>query len=159
MKTQKIGAVLNVTEYDAKVMRGLAVSLSLALLPCTISHAAEPETIQPQERFEAAMLNGSTSPNLILLTIVDDRTGNSWVGCTLAPLLTGAIIRERDAVSVQEAIQIAISNASHIFHFSKQSALDNLRDITAGKYNKACDTLKRVGCVRRQDLTGAFVPC
>ena len=141
-----------------------AVVLSLALLSFPINRGeAETEALQPQAQFEAAIRNTSSSPSLILLTVVDDRTGKSWTGCTLAGLLVGAIHRERDeqqhAASVQEAVQIALSNASHVFRFSKQNALDNLRDVMDGHYSKACSALKRDGCLRKQDLTGKFVPC
>jgi hypothetical protein len=160
---QTVGTVLAVIEWMTKAARALAVVLSV-LPSYSVSRAsAEAETLQPQAQFEAAIRNRSTSPNLILFTMVDDRTGDSWTGCTLAPLLLGAILKERDpqqqVISVQEAIQIALSNISHVFHFSKQSALDNLRDIADGKYSRACGALKKDGCVQRQDLTGAFVAC
>jgi hypothetical protein len=55
--------------------------------------AADAEPLQPQAQFEAAVRNRSTTPNLILLTVVDDRAGESWIGCTFAPFLVGAIVR------------------------------------------------------------------
>jgi hypothetical protein len=156
-----VGTVLAVIERMTKAAQALAVVLSVALLlSYSVSRAsAEAETLQPQAQFEAAIRNRSTSPNLILLTMVDDRTGDSWTGCTLAPLLLGAILKQQRTISVQEAIQIALSNTSHVFHFSRQSALDNLRDMADGKYSRACGVLKQSGCVQRQDLTGAFVAC
>ena len=161
MTVQTVGTVLAVIEWMTKAAQALAVVLSVALLlSYSVSRAsAEAETLQPQAQFEAAIRNRSTSPNLILLTMVDDRTGDSWTGCTLAPLLLGAILKQQRTISVQEAIQIALSNTSHVCHFSRQSALDNLRDMADGKYSRACGVLKQSGCVQRQDLTGAFVPC
>jgi hypothetical protein len=161
---QTVGTVLAIIGWMTKAAQALAVVLSVALLSYSVSRAsAEAETLQPQAQFESAIRNRSTSPNLILFTMVDDRTGDSLTGCTLAPLLLGAILKERDpqqrAISVQEAVQIALSNTSHVFHFSRQSALDNLRDMADGKYSRACGVLKQSGCVQRQDLTGAFVAC
>jgi hypothetical protein len=156
---QTVGTVLAVIERMTKAARALAVVLSV-LPSYSVSRAsAEAETLQPQAQFEAAIRNRSTSPNLILFTMVDDRTRDSWTGCTLAPLLLGAILKQQRTISVQEAIQIALSNTSHVFHFSRQSALDNLRDMADGKYSRACGVLKQSGCVQRQDLTGAFVAC
>jgi hypothetical protein len=124
---------------------------------------AETETLQPQAQFEAAIRNTTSSPSLILLTVVDDRTGQSWTGCTTAGLLVGAIHMERDeqrrAASVQEAVQVALSNASHVFHFSKQSALYNLTPVKDGRFSKACGVLKKTGCMRKPDLSGEFEPC
>ena len=164
MPVRSIGATLKMTDWTTKAARVGTVLLLLCILSSAAIHAAaEPAALQAQAQFEAAIHNRSTSPNLILLTVVDDRTGESWVGCTLAPLLLGAILKENGAqqgpASVQAATQIALSNASHVFHFSKQSALDNLKPVMDGKYSKACEALKRNGCMQMQDLTGAFVPC
>jgi hypothetical protein len=76
---QTVGTVLTVIEWMTKAAQALAVVLSVALLlSYSVSRAsAEAETLQPQAQFEAAIRNRSTSPNLILLTMVDDRTGNS----------------------------------------------------------------------------------
>lgn len=72
-------------------------------------------------------------------------------------------MREHDPkqpdLSVQQATEIALSNASHVFHFSQPSALYNLMEMAGEKYDKACDILKRNGCVRKSDLAGIFNAC
>jgi hypothetical protein len=164
MIVRRIGATLRMMRWTAKAAQAGTVVLHVGLL-CSLAApaAAEPAALQAQAQFEAAIRNRSTSPNLILLTVVDDRTGESWTGCTLAPLLLGALLKESESqqppVSLQTATQIALSNTSHVFHFSKQSALDNLMPVIDGKYSAACEALKRNGCMRKPDLTGAFVPC
>jgi hypothetical protein len=100
-----------------KIIRLLMIIAAGASLLSSLSvgpGVAETEPSQPQAQFEAAIRNRSTSPNFILLTVVDDRTGESWIGCTLAPFLLGAIEREQPAVSLEEAVRIALSNTSRV---------------------------------------------
>jgi hypothetical protein len=77
-----------------------------------------------------------------LLTIVDDRTGEAHAECTLAHLLLGAIHKEYDLASepasIEKATQIALGNKTHVFHFSKQAALDNLQE-----YSAACALVRQ----------------
>lgn len=86
--------------------------------------------VQDQQRFQAAILDHSTAPFFVLVTIVDDRTGQSRTGCLAAPFLLGAIERELDLPSgldmSDRSVQIALGNPDHVFHFSKQAALDNV---------------------------------
>jgi hypothetical protein len=119
------------------------------------------DPIQSQSDFEIAIRDNSTSPYIVLLTIVDDRTGESRTGCTEAHFLIGAIILERldgygktrseNMVKAQKARRIAVENTSHIFHFSKQSAIDNL----PFKYQEACDAIAHGLRARISDLGGA----
>src|SRR6267154_1835055 len=89
--------------------------------------AAQPR--QSQAAFETAIRDNSTSPYVVLITVVDDRTGKSSSGCNSANLLLGAIYLEKwgsfDSKATpetnsrhNEAEKIALENTSHIFHFS-----------------------------------------
>jgi hypothetical protein len=86
--------------------------------------------MQDEKHFKTAVLDHSTSPYFVLVTIVDDRTGQSRTGCTEANFVLGAIHLElnlaHDSASIERADQIALQNADHVFHFSKQKALDNV---------------------------------
>jgi hypothetical protein len=93
-----------------------------AILPLAAG-AAEP--IQDQAHFEAAFANTSTAPSFVLVTIIDDRTGQSRTGCVEANFVVGAIEREAD-LPYDSARRMASSNSTHVFHFSKQKALDNV---------------------------------
>jgi len=124
----------------------------------TMTLAAEP--IQSQNDFGIAIRDRSTSPYIVLVTTVDDRTGESRTGCTEAHFLLGAIILEKldgygknnseNIIKTEKAQQIALENSSHVFHFSRQDALDNLPI----KYQEACDMIKRGMRVRISDITG-----
>jgi hypothetical protein len=98
-----------------------------AILPIAAG-AAEP--VQDQAHFESAIRNASTAPSFVLVTIVDDRTGEPRTGCVQAPFLLGAIHMEQDLPydlpSIDRGLSIALSNPNHVFHFSKEKALDNV---------------------------------
>jgi hypothetical protein len=116
--------------------------------------------IQSQSDFEIAVRDNSTSPYIVLLTVVDDRTGQSRTGCTEANFLLGAIILERlngygkknseNMVKNQRARQIALENTSHVFHFSKQAAIDNL----PFNFQEACDAIAHGLRARISDIGG-----
>lgn len=120
-----------------------AISLSLAaqLALAGVASAGITSAFQDQAHFQAAVVpeedmgNGNifvstTDLNFVLLTVVDERTGNSWTGCTPAQYLEGAVHIENhldyDAVSLERGHKIILSNASHVFHFSKSKALENI---------------------------------
>jgi hypothetical protein len=96
--------------------------------------AAEPpgaaQPFQSQERFEEAIRDNSTSPFFILYTAVDDRTGEARKRCGTANLFRGAIHREYslpyDKASQAKVTEIVLSSPDHVFHFTKQEALDNI---------------------------------
>jgi hypothetical protein len=75
--------------------------------------------------FDAAIHNRSMSQSVVLITAIDDRTGEQHVGCTRAAFVLGAIRFEYGLEGVA-AEQFAIANTSRIFHFSKPEALHNL---------------------------------
>jgi hypothetical protein len=148
-----------------RTCRAILIAL-LALALSAASSFAETVPLQEQAQFETAIRDASTSPYLVLVTAVDDRTGVSWTGCIPAPLLKGAIrfeLQRSDEVkptaSVTEAVQIALGNQSHVFHFSKPNALINLTPLIKGQYREACEMLKSRGCVRLADLTGQPTYC
>jgi hypothetical protein len=93
--------------------------------------AAGPEgPMQSQSSFEAAIKNHSTAPPYVLITVVDDRTNTQRTTCTTSNLFMGAIHFEHglgfDAKGQAEAERIALTNRSHVFHFSKAKALENI---------------------------------
>ena len=101
----------------------------LAIVAASVS-ANPSEVIQSQASFEAAIGNSSTAPSYVLITVVDDGAKTQRSTCTTANLLLGAIHREYgieyNARGVVEAKRIALTNQSHIFHFSKAEALKNI---------------------------------
>lgn len=105
----------------------------LALIVTSVS-AVEPlgkgEPVQSQANFEAAIHNDSTAPSYVLITLVDARTESARSTCTTANLLMGAIHREYDLgydkASQSRAREIALSNKTHVFRFTKQDALHNI---------------------------------
>jgi hypothetical protein len=79
---------------------------------------------------------------------VNDNTGETQTECMPANLLRGAIHREYnldfDAASIEKVIQIALANSSRVFHFSKQSAIDNIPSKKGMKnYQEACPLIKQ----------------
>jgi TonB family protein len=104
---------------------------------------------QKQSQFEWAIRLQSSSPGFIMLTVVDDRTKHATTGCTIAPSLLGAIMREHN-LSGDAAIRIALSNYDHVYHFSTQAALDNILPLS----DVACDAIKAGRTARMSDMTG-----
>jgi hypothetical protein len=127
----------------------IAVSIALIAFPTFL----QADEIQPQDKFEAALRDRSTSPFVILLTVVDDRAGKTRTGCVMAPFLLGAIHFETGASS-HDALDVALANRSHVFHFNTQKALDNIRFL---KSHLVCDAVRRGLTVRQLDITGEFV--
>jgi len=107
-------------------------SFLLMVFSIGISGKSVAEPIQSQSDFEIAVRDNSTSPYIVLLAVVDDRTGQSRTGCTEAHFLVGAIILVRlngygttnseNMVKNERARQIALENKSHVFHFSNQAS-------------------------------------
>lgn len=113
----------------------------LLLAPAASADHARP--FQDQAYFKAAVVHEEGAPdgsgevivietglNFVLLTVIDDRTGNSWTGCTPAQFLEGAVHIENrlgyDTASAARGQQIILDNKKHIFHFSKSKALENI---------------------------------
>lgn len=93
--------------------------------------AVAAEYTQSATSFEAAVSNISTSPSYVMVTIADANTGLERQICTTANFLAGAIHFEyglgNDHAGVKRATELALSNTSHRFVFTKQAALDNVR--------------------------------
>ncbi|MDF9826906.1 hypothetical protein M2447_000991 [Ereboglobus sp. PH5-10] len=80
--------------------------------------------------FRRAILNRSTAPNFVLITVVNDNTNEARVVCVEAPFLLGAIHRENNIPysdeGVRKALDLALANKDQVFHFSNQEALANI---------------------------------
>jgi hypothetical protein len=139
-----------------KITRSLLL-MSLVAAGLSTTVCAEEHT-QAQADFEVAIRDRSTSHYVVLLTVVDDRNGQSRTGCTEANFLLGAIILEylggygktnsENISKNQQAQKIALDNRSHEFHFSTQPALDNL----PFEYEAACDEVVHGHRVRLSDI-------
>lgn len=94
------------------------------------SPVAESPPYQSPESFAAAIRDHSSSPVYVLITVVDDTTGQARTGCTEANFLVGAIQREyglaNDTAADANARNMALANTSHVFHFSRPEALANV---------------------------------
>ncbi|HEY4212800.1 MAG TPA: hypothetical protein VGM84_15060 [Steroidobacteraceae bacterium] len=115
----------------ATTMRATCVASVVALgYAATVLPATRNAPYQSPESFEAAIRDESTSPVYVLITVVDDTSGRSKTGCTTGNLLLGAIHMQYglayDMAGVASARNSALTNTSHVFHFSKAEALTNV---------------------------------
>jgi hypothetical protein len=80
--------------------------------------------------FKNAIEDESTSPYFIVITVVNDSTGNAQTLCTTANFFLGAIHIEYaipyDSSGERVAELIVLSNHSRIYHFAKRASLDNI---------------------------------
>jgi hypothetical protein len=148
----------------------ISFALALAIFATGLSGRSTAQTRQSQAAFETAIRDSSNSPYVVLITVVDDRTGQAETGCTLATFLRGAIYVEKWGSPVnrpaaetrprlEEAQQIALANTSHVFHFSSQAALDNILPLS---YQEACSAIEkgargRIDHRSRRVILGPFV--
>lgn len=88
------------------------------------------EHVQSTASYEAAIGNLSTAPSYVMVTIADANTGLERQTCTTANFLAGAIHFEYglgyDHAGLKRATELALSNTSHRFVFTKQAALNNV---------------------------------
>lgn len=100
------------------------------ILVATLGTSAVLAAEQSAKSFATALRDNSTSPYFVLITVVDDTTGQSRTGCTTANLLLGALHIEHDLAFNPEgatnALNLALANTSHVFHFSKPKAVANM---------------------------------
>jgi hypothetical protein len=86
--------------------------------------------LQDQAQFQAAVRNTSTSPSYILVTIVDDRSGQARTGCVQANFVEGALHRDLhlpyNDISVRAVRRRILKSRDHVFHFFDPSALANV---------------------------------
>jgi hypothetical protein len=101
-----------------RAVLGLTLGLPSAVLAAPV---------QDQAQYKAAVRNTSTAPSYVLVTIVDDRTGQARTGCVEANAVEGALHRElhltHDDISVRAVQQRMLKNRDRVFHFSDPSAL------------------------------------
>jgi hypothetical protein len=122
----------------------ISTLLGIAVVMLPLAARAD-EPVQDRAHYEAAFRNHSTAPSFVLVTIVDDRTGQSRTGCVEANFVMGAITFETGVLG-DEAEQTASSNSTHVFHFSKQKALDNVPfRYTQADLDRARDFVRRHG--------------
>jgi len=141
-------------------MLGTSTAIFLIALLFAGNVRADSEFVQPQAVFEKAIRNTSTNKYIVYVTAVDDNTGERTSGCVEAALLRTAILWENDLgsgpSSLKRAIQIALDNPSHVFHFSKRAAIHNvpLDEIAQQqKFRDACVLVKQGRSVFLADLT------
>jgi hypothetical protein len=122
---------------------------------------AAAEFVQSEEHFERAIRNRSTRHYVVYVTIVNDNTAAAYTGCHSAGFLIGAIYREHndrdsDSFSWEAAIRTALANSSHVFHFSRKEAIDNLPldERQLQHYREACELVRQGKSVFFADLTG-----
>jgi hypothetical protein len=86
---------------------------------------------QRHDHFQAALQSRSTSPFYVIVTVVDDRNGETRTGCTAANSMAGAFHREMnrpyDRESDERVRQMISDNEDHVFHFSNPDALANVQ--------------------------------
>ena len=112
-------------------MKFSALLISLVIIIASAAGAvSESLPKQSQESFEAAVRNHSTAPPYVLITVVDARTESARSICTTVNLLMGALHLEYgigfDKAGVSKVEEIALSNKSHKFRFTKQKSIDNI---------------------------------
>jgi hypothetical protein len=109
----------------------MACALLLSL-GATTAHGSNDGSLrkQSQESYAAAVMNTSTAPSYVLITVINDNTGKSRTGCTTANFLSGAIHIEYNLpysdAGQEKAQAMLLANKRHVFHFSKRKALDNV---------------------------------
>lgn len=100
-------------------------SLAVMLSACALAPAAPAEPQQSRDSYTAAVREQSTSPAWVLITLAGDGGQAPGPLCTYGAFLVGAIMRET-GMGLAQARQLALDNQDHVFHFTKQAALDNL---------------------------------
>lgn len=148
-----------------KVLGLWLIPLVAVLFALTTSGMAETGFVQPQVIFEKAIRSGSTHSYVVFATYVNDHTGEARTECMPAKLFISAIHREHglggSPASHEEAIQIALRSPDRIFHFSKQSAIDNIPAFhdslpyrnSRDAYEVACRLVKQGKSVFFADIT------
>ena len=138
------------------------LALSIFAIGLPRNSAAQPH--QSQAAFETALNDAWSSPYVVRITVVDDRTGQASTGCTIPGLLRGAIYIEKWGAIAKvvtpetqarsdEVKRIALENKSHVFHFSNPDALKNI----PFRFPEACAAIERGKRARVADLTGEVI--
>jgi hypothetical protein len=86
--------------------------------------------MQDEVHFRKAILNFSSSPYCISVTVIDTRKAKSRSFCVETLFLLGALHHELDVgydlASQKKISYLAISNKTRVFSFLKQEALNNM---------------------------------
>ena len=97
---------------------------------CVVAVTAHCGALKPKDHFASAIENNSTSPNYVLVTIVNEVTKETRLICTPAPFLLGALHKEHhlayDAAGSGKAKELALAAKDRIFYFSNSDALKNV---------------------------------
>lgn len=106
-------------------------SATVFLSACAVVRAVPVGPIQSRASYEAALREQSTSPAWVLVTLASTGARARSTLCTNGNFLIGAIMRESGAGHTQ-ALEAALDNHDHVFHFTRQAALDNLQPRYSG---------------------------
>jgi len=79
----------------------------------------------PTQYVVAALDFTSDAEAYVMITAVDDRTAEAKTFCITSNLLRGALAREH-GWGIERSREEAASNPTHVFHFSKGEALENM---------------------------------
>jgi hypothetical protein len=98
----------------------------LSILSLGLPGNSAAQARQSQAAFETAIRDKSTSPYVVLVTVVDDRTGQVSAGCNSAQRLLSAIQLDEwgsvDGVKLAEAKDCAGEHVSRIPFFQRSHA-------------------------------------
>lgn len=101
----------------------------LAVGAANWSYAATTTPRQSSESFNKAILNESTSPSYVMITLIDAESQQRRLVCVTANLLLGAIGRENRSgdkiVDRSTLTEVALASPEHVFRFHRL-ALANL---------------------------------
>jgi hypothetical protein len=106
----------------------MRVVLAILLVSCVTASAAPKYT---ERMFRRAVIEDSTSPFYLLITLHDLKTGTDRVVCTTTTSLLGAIHMEHrleyDESGMRAAREIALTTPRRRFTFTRRKALENVR--------------------------------
>jgi hypothetical protein len=105
-----------------------ALSLAVLVFASLLGHAGN----YSQSMFRAALTNGSTAPDYVLIQVRGPGDQPERTVCTTANLFLGAIHREYDlgytGADEKRALEIALKQPHRSFTFRKKAAVVNLAD-------------------------------
>lgn len=100
-----------------------AVLATVLLIGTANSSCATTTPVQSPESFKAAILNGSTSPSYVMITVFDLESEQSRPACLTANLLLNAIDRENRSsdkpVDRSTLTEIVLASPDHVFRFHR----------------------------------------
>lgn len=108
-----------------KRVMAFAVSVIFLFATCDRLQSAPPANLYTTAMYRHAFTNHSTSPDYILITVTDGRTGASVITCTISNFLLGALEIEH-GLPYDRIEKMALHNADRTFVFSNPKALGNL---------------------------------